>query len=286
MTSDEKHHRHISFIMPAYNCAWSIEESVKSIMDGNFQDGDELVITDDGSTDSTSVILASLKSRYASVKVLTHKENLGPSAARNTAIVAAKNSLLFNLDSDDILVQGSIPKLKAYLISTDADVAVFEESRFFRNGTGKVTHSRMFRLVPVTLADCMAGPITPAGSGNCMFTKESWVKAGGYPEFARTYEAWGFGFRQLATGAKMVVMPNSFYLHRYGHASNWNRERRRGNTSLKVLRIIEPFLRLFHEEDVAYIMEHKKQWLSNLRKHPIRVKGCAPGQEGGVKIIK
>ena len=39
---DEKNN--ISFIMPAYNCADTIEESVDSIFNGNFTDGDELII--------------------------------------------------------------------------------------------------------------------------------------------------------------------------------------------------------------------------------------------------
>ena len=52
---DEKNN--ISFIMPAYNCADTIEESVDSIFNGNFTDGDELIIVNDGSTDNTEKVL-------------------------------------------------------------------------------------------------------------------------------------------------------------------------------------------------------------------------------------
>ena len=51
----------ISFFMPAYNSEKYIEEAVRSIMDTNFLDGDELVICDDCSNDITREILYTLK---------------------------------------------------------------------------------------------------------------------------------------------------------------------------------------------------------------------------------
>jgi hypothetical protein len=115
-----------------------------------------------------------------------------------------------------------------------------------------------------------------------MFTKESWIRAGGYPEFAGSYDAWGFGFRQLATGAKMVVMPESFYFHRHGHDSYWVREARKGNASLKVLQILLSFLDMFDQEDVDYIMSRKGRydWFENLERHPIKLKTGERGKSG------
>lgn len=271
----EKKTPSISFIMPAYNCAGTIEESVGSILAENFEDDDELIIVDDGSTDNTDSVLRELRSKHLSIRLLKHDENRGASAARNTAISNAKNPLLFNLDSDNILVPGSISKLRAYLISSDADVAAFGEMRFFSSGTGKVTHHWIFEPGLLTLAAYLSGARNPGGGGNYMFTKGSWDKAGGYPEFAKTYETWGFALRQLATGSKMVVMPESFYLHRYGHRSLWVREGGKKNASLKTLEMLLPFLDLLVPEDVEYILSHKEHWYTDLRKHPIRVKGQA-----------
>ena len=262
----------ISFIIPAYNCAKFVEEAVLSIQDGNFEEGDELVITDDGSTDATASILRELQARYPSIKLLKHDANKGISAARNTAIVAAKNALIFNLDADNALVPGSVSKLKAYLLRTDADVAAFGEIHFFKNNVSRVTHHWVYKSGVISLADCLTGRRTPLGNGNYLFTKESWVRAGGYPEFARTYEAVGFGWRQVATGAKIVVMPKSFYFHRYGYASNWVREGGPRQASRLLLKVLRPFFDLLIPEDVEYIMSHKDQWYADLRKRPIRVK--------------
>lgn len=269
----------ISFIVPAYNYASLVQETIESIFDNNFSPGDELIIVNDGSTDDTSKVLSALKIKYPVITLLTHTENRGPSAARNTGITSARNPLIFNLDQDNILVSGSIPKLREYLLSSGADAAVFQEMHCFKKDTSKISIKWVFRPT-ITLADCLVGGRVPISSGNYMFTKESWIKAGGYPEFAFILGTRGFGFRQLATGTKMVAMPESFYFHRYGYASHWVRNRGRGDKGLLMLKVLLPFSHLFYEEDVAYMLSHKNQWLHQLRAHPIRVKGCAPGKAG------
>lgn len=278
----------ISFFIPAYNCEKTIPESVESILEGNFTHGDDLVIVDDGSTDNTGKVLNELKNKYPAIKLLKHTRNKGGAATRNTAVENTENEILFCLDSDNVLVPGSIQKLKAYLLNSGADVAAFQELHYFKADKSKVTHKWTFRQGLITLADCLAGPVTPGASGNYMFTKESWIRAGGYPEFARTYDTWGFGFRQLATGAKMVVMPESFYFHRYGHDSNWAREVRKGSASLKALQILLPFLDMLDQKDVDYIMSRKRRydWFKNLEKHPIRLKSGDSGSTGFTTNIK
>lgn len=262
----------VSFIMPAYNCVEFVEEAVISIQEGNFEKGDELVITDDGSIDATASVLGKLQAKYPSIRLLRHIENRGISAARNTAIAEAKNVLVFNLDADNVLVPGSISKLKAYLLDSDADAAAFGEIHFFKRTTSRVTHHWVYKAGVIDLADCLSGRRTPLSNANYMFTRESWVNAGGYPEFARNYEGVGFGFRQLAAGSRIMVMPKSFYFHRYGHASNWVREGGSRDASRLVLEMLRPFLDLLVPEDVEYIMHHKDRWYADLRKRPIRVK--------------
>ncbi|PKP56398.1 MAG: hypothetical protein CVT88_10230 [Candidatus Altiarchaeales archaeon HGW-Altiarchaeales-1] len=213
-----------------------------------------------------------------------HKWNKGGAAARNTAVETAQNSILFCLDSDNLLVPGSIHKLKAYMLNSGADIAAFQELHYFKENKGKITHKWIFREGSITWADCLSGSITPVASGNYMFTKESWVRSGGYPEFAGALDAWGFGFRQLATGSKMVVMPNSFYFHRYGHESYWVRENKKDKTSLLALQILIPFLNLINNKDVDYIMSSKGRnvWFSNMKNHPIRLKSGEIGKHGKI----
>src|SRR3982751_5308900 len=105
----------ISFFIPAYNCAKTIAESVDSIMETNFADGDELIIVNDFSSDDISSILQELKKKYPAITIIDHKRNKGGAAARNTAVENAKNEFLFCLDSDNVLAPLSIEPLKKYL---------------------------------------------------------------------------------------------------------------------------------------------------------------------------
>jgi glycosyltransferase involved in cell wall biosynthesis len=271
----------ISFFIPVYNCSATIEESVDSIMDGNFKADDELVICNDSSTDNTGEVLLRLKKKYPVIQVDNHRINKGGGAARNTAIELTSHPLLFCLDSDNILVPGSVLRLKEFLLTSGADVAAFKEVHFFKNNPSNVTLKLIFEPT-TTLADYLSGPVVPGANGNYMFTRESWLRAGGYPEFSGALDAWGFGFRQVATGSRMMTLADSFYLHRYGYESYWVREKKKGNNSLIALQLIIPFIDLIEEEDVKYMIgkEGRQNWFSNLQNRPIRVKYGKQGKIG------
>ena len=267
---DEKNN--ISFIMPAYNCADTIEESVDSIFNGNFTDGDELIIVNDGSTDNTEKVLEKLRRNYPSIKVLNHPQNRGGASARNTAVRNATHSIIFCLDSDNILVPGSVSKLKSFMLASGADVAVFKELHFFISEKQNVIHKWVYKDL-ITLDVFFTGDPIPGASGNYMFTKESWVKAGGYPELAVCLDTHGFGFKQLATGAKMLTCEDLYYYHRQGIESYYVRDSKKHNLSQIMAQIITPFTYLINEEDVRYIYgEGKDTWFADLEKRPIRLR--------------
>lgn len=272
----------LSFFIPAYNCAATIEQSVKSIVAENFFDGDELIIVNDGSTDETGEVLQRLEREGKDIRVLQHSRNKGGAAARNTAVEASCHSVLFCLDSDNLLVPGSVQRLKEFLIGSGAVVAAFEEAHFFTHDTSTVDKRWVFKAGQVTLADYLSGPVVPGASGNYMFTKDSWMRAKGYPEFAGALDAWGFGLRQAATAQKICVMPQSFYYHRHGHESYWVRDYRKGGPSLMALQILMPFLDQVLEEDVDYMMSRagRYDWFENLDRRPIRLRTGSQGETG------
>ncbi len=86
----------VSVILPTYNRAWALKEAIDSVL---FQDYPhiELIVIDDGSTDTTQGLLELYKNR---VTVLT-QANKGVSAARNAGIKKSRGSLIALLDSDD-----------------------------------------------------------------------------------------------------------------------------------------------------------------------------------------
>ncbi len=193
----------ISFIVPAFNCADTIKDSIESIYKGNFVEGDEVVIINDASTDNTLEISLELQKKYPAITVITHNINKGSAAAgRNTGIDVSKNNLIFCLDSDNILNENSIPTLKKSLLENNADVAAFGRLDYFIKDKNKTTHAWIFKKGIIELQDALTGDYWPGPSGNYLFTKESWKRAGRYDEsIGGAYDSWAFGIKQLATGS-------------------------------------------------------------------------------------
>jgi len=280
----EQESAQISFIIPAYNCMSTLEEAVESIANGNIEDGDEVIVVNDASTDDTGMIVEHLRQRHHFVRRIDHAINKGGAAARNTAVENAKNKILFCLDADNVLNKNSVHQLKKFLLEHNADVAAFQDLWFFSDHKDAITHKWIFREGVTTMADYLSGHVVPGASGNYMFTKESWVRAGGYPEFAGALDAWGLGLRQVATGQKMMVMPDGGYYHRYGHESYWVRESAKGRMSLTALQIMIAFLDLMADQDVDYMMSApgRYTWFEKLNERPIRIKGERQGRSGRV----
>jgi len=86
-----------SVVIAAFNRESLIERSVRSVLNGEFQDL-ELVVVDDGSTDGTAAVLARISDERLRV---VHQRNEGRTAARNNGAAVAQGRYLTFLDSDD-----------------------------------------------------------------------------------------------------------------------------------------------------------------------------------------
>jgi glycosyltransferase involved in cell wall biosynthesis len=276
----------VSFVIPAFNCARFVPTAVASIVRGNVEPGDELIIVDDGSTDETPRVLAELSRQHAEIRVLTHRFNKGSAAAgRNTAIDQARNELIFCLDADNVLTPGSVPQLRRHLIDTGADAAAFEELRYFVDDPDRTHLTWRFPARTISLADALAGHVWPGPSGNYLFTRTSWLRAGRYHEsVGGGIDSWAFGIRQLATGSRLEVLAGSNYRHRFGHESAWIIDSRSGNASLKALGVLLPFLHLLEDESVEYLFSRtgRTTWFDHLHQRPLRVRCQPAGQTGRI----
>lgn len=86
----------VSVVIPAYNEEETITKTLKSVLKSDYPDF-EVIVIDDGSTDSTLKIARRFESKK--VKVL-HKENGGKGAALNFGIKRAKGKIVFTMDAD------------------------------------------------------------------------------------------------------------------------------------------------------------------------------------------
>lgn len=106
-----QHHKlnpKISVIIPTYNRANLVAQTIKSVINQSFTNY-EIIVIDDGSTDNTQDALESFRN-IPNFKYF-RQENLGRSLARNAGMARASGEYLIFLDSDDLLE----PKALEYL---------------------------------------------------------------------------------------------------------------------------------------------------------------------------
>jgi glycosyltransferase involved in cell wall biosynthesis len=90
----------VSVIMPVYNSAPFLRESINSVLDQTFRDF-ELIAIDDGSTDRSWEIVRSFNNDRR-VRSIRHETNQGAATARNDGIAASDSDYIAFLDSDDL----------------------------------------------------------------------------------------------------------------------------------------------------------------------------------------
>jgi len=95
-------HPMISVIIPAYNAAAYIEETLESILNQTYQ-AFEIIVVDDGSTDDTVNIVKRYANQDRRIR-LVQQSNQGSSQARNTGIALAQYEWIAPVDSDDVLL--------------------------------------------------------------------------------------------------------------------------------------------------------------------------------------
>ena len=98
----------LSIIIPMYNAEKYIRRCVTSIYHQGLVLNDfEVIVINDGSTDSSVQIIKNLCQVYTNL-ILINKENEGQGAARNLGIDMARGNYLFFIDSDDYLLENQI----------------------------------------------------------------------------------------------------------------------------------------------------------------------------------
>ena len=112
----------ISVVVPVYNVEKYLEKCVESILSQTFSDF-ELILVDDGSTDSSGKICDQFAQKDSRIRVI-HKENGGISSARNTCVQSAECEYISFIDSDDFVESNYLACLYDLVVKNDCDIAV------------------------------------------------------------------------------------------------------------------------------------------------------------------
>lgn len=124
----------VSVIIPFYNTADYLVKCISSVVEQTYSEI-EIILIDDGSTDSSTQIGRAHEDKYEKI-FFKRTSNLGPGNARNEGIALSKGELLVFVDSDDFLAPEMIQKMVEAMEEEEVDIAMckfelFNEERMF-----------------------------------------------------------------------------------------------------------------------------------------------------------
>lgn len=122
----------ISVVVPIYNVEKYLKKCIDSIVYQTYRNL-EIILCDDGSTDSCSQICDKYAEMDSRVKVI-HKKNGGLSDARNVGIESSTGKYILFIDSDDFIDENMIFYLYDALIKNQADMACCQRQEVDENG--------------------------------------------------------------------------------------------------------------------------------------------------------
>lgn len=112
----------VSIIIPVYNGEKYLKQCLDSVVSQTFSSY-EIIIINDGSTDSTQSIIDEYVAKYACIRNYT-QENAGIQRTRTRGLQLAKGEYIAWIDSDDFMEPDMIEKLYHTAISTESDVVI------------------------------------------------------------------------------------------------------------------------------------------------------------------
>ena len=119
MQSTEKRYL-LSVIVPIYNAEPYLEKCIHSIMNQTYH-YIEIILVDDGSTDSSLSICKKYKDLDSRIEII-HQENAGVVKARKSGLQIAKGQYVTYVDSDDWIESNMFEEMMAYIGEKNADI--------------------------------------------------------------------------------------------------------------------------------------------------------------------
>ncbi|PQO38074.1 glycosyltransferase family 2 protein [Blastopirellula marina] len=212
----------VSIVIPCFNAESFIAEAIESAL-GQSYPNVEVVVVDDGSTDSSLAVVKSFGDR---VRWYTGP-NLGGCAARNRGVQMARGELIQFLDSDDLLCPDKLKVQVPLALQSPDDVTYCDyEARDFESGKQCRIHSAESRgLDPVEFVLLSQRLQTSAP----LHERDRLLEMGGFREGLSCAQEYDLHLRLACSGARFLHVPEVLHVVR----------QRRGSVSSNSMRVID-----------------------------------------------
>ena len=223
----------VTIIIPAYNRADYINQTIDSVLNQSFQDF-ELIVVDDGSTDGT---YEKIKAYGSQLTLLEHSghENRGQSASINKALKVASGKYIIILDSDDFWELNKL-QIQVDYLEANPEIGLVYTNGYGTDSHGEITykyHSADHQEPNdpnAVLLDCyMALPV------NAMVRKSVYDAVGFFNEEYRAAQDHDMLIR-IAEKCRFDYLPDFlFYYRRHGDSISHTKLDVRWTTGFKIL---------------------------------------------------
>jgi glycosyltransferase involved in cell wall biosynthesis len=206
-----------SIIIPVYNSAKYLTESLDSILSQSYEDY-EVIIVDDGSTDESDVICDEYVSKDIRFKVI-HKSNEGVSYARNVALDNISGEWVVFLDSDDMLHEAALAVLNEKIKNDpELDVVQFGVTRR-PFGTSFIDYSKV-NVISGTPEEYCKFDHYNVSIGGSAFRRETIIsQAVRFDEKMKLAEDQVFVFHMIHVAKKCSMLAVDLYYYRINENS-------------------------------------------------------------------
>lgn len=207
----------VSFLIPAYNCENTIQESIYSALNQT-EKNIEVVIVDDGSTDNTKEKIKEIKDSRI---VYIYKDNGGVSSALNLGIKYCKSKFIARLDSDDLAHLNRIKIQLSEFLKNPKLVLLGTGVDYIDNNS--IVFGKLFPIYFKCLENEFFIKKNIYQHPSVMFRKDAVIKAGLYEErlsgFFEDYYLWG----KLRKIGDCKIIPYSLTSYRISDSqiTNW-----------------------------------------------------------------
>ncbi|NMO20672.1 glycosyltransferase [Pyxidicoccus fallax] len=216
----------VSFLVPYYNMGRYLPETLRSIRAQTLTDY-EIVLVDDGSTDSESRAL--LDTLHAPDLRIVRKRNGGLSSARNAGLRVARGRYILPLDPDDLIEPTFLEKAVAVMEATPGLGYVTSLVAYFRESPENVVGG----WIPSGLDRDALWVVNAASTCTALMERRLLEALGGYDEWLTAFEDWDVFSRMAERGLTGMVIPEPLFLYR-----------RRSDSMTHTLRLAERLLLL------------------------------------------
>ena len=237
----------VSIIIPSYNTAEFISETLDSVFAQTFSDY-EIIVVNDGAPD-TDELKRVLEKYYERIIFIDKFENTGTSPTRNFAVTLTRGDFLCFLDADDIWLPTFLEELYGFLHENDFDM-VYADTEMF--GVGYRAGESFLDYNPpqgeVSRRTLIEGKciILPSGS---LIKKSEFEKTGGFdPKVLRT-EDFDLWMRMIFQGTRIGFLRKILFKFRIRPGSGSGDSLQRIERCMIVWQILQKKLPFTEEEN-------------------------------------